>query len=180
MDRRLCGAFAGIAATAAMTLAVDAMFNRLPARDRYPLPPREITTKVAADVGLARHLSEPRRVDATLISHFGFGAAVGALYPYFARRSPAPPVLNGIVYGIGVWIGSYLGWIPALGILRPATQHPPARNVVMILAHVVWGAVTGIVADRLEKAGASSLAGGELRDVPSESRWQNLRSLRSA
>src|SRR5690606_39020918 len=93
---------------------------------------------------------------------------VGALYPFFARLMPGPPALNGIAYGITVWAGSYLGWIPAFGILRPATKHPAERNVVMILAHVVWGAVTGVVADRLERAGASSLAGGRMRDVSPE------------
>ena len=174
MDRGLTGAFAGIAATAAMTIAVDAMFSRLPRQQRYPLPPREITAKVAADAGLARHLSESRRVDATLISHFAFGAAVGALYPFIARRMPGPPMVNGIAYGIAVWAGSYLGWIPAFGILRPATEHPAARNVVMILAHVVWGAVTGVVADRLEQAGVSSLAGGEMRDVSPERSGRRL------
>lgn len=42
-----------------------------------------------------------------------------------------------------VWSGSYLGLLPALNILPPATEHPPGRNALMIAAHVVWGSVLG-------------------------------------
>ena len=31
-------------------------------------------------------------------------------------------------------------------ILTPATRHPPARNSLMLAAHVVWGGVTGVTA----------------------------------
>ena len=42
MNRLLLGALAGIAGTFAMTSAARAMHRRLPAAERYPLPPREI------------------------------------------------------------------------------------------------------------------------------------------
>jgi len=42
-----------------------------------------------------------------------------------------------------VWGGSYLGLLPSLGILRPATDHPAQRNALMIAAHLVWGATLG-------------------------------------
>jgi hypothetical protein len=29
--------------------------------------------------------------------------------------------------------------VPALEILAPATRHPWRRNLLMIMAHVVWG-----------------------------------------
>jgi hypothetical protein len=38
-----------------------------------------------------------------------------------------------------------MGWLPALGILQPATKHPAQRNALMIVAHLVWGSVTGLV-----------------------------------
>jgi hypothetical protein len=34
--------------------------------------------------------------------------------------------------------------VPALGILKPASEHPARRNAVMITAHVVWGAATAL------------------------------------
>ena len=53
---------------------------------------------------------------------------------------------NGVVYGLTVWAGSYLGLLPAAGILRPAAEHPPRRTALMIAAHVLWGGVLGALA----------------------------------
>jgi uncharacterized membrane protein YagU involved in acid resistance len=162
----LIGALAGIAATAAMTIAAGAMFRRLPRAERYPLPPREITAKVAERAGIDQHLSERQRVDAALGLHFSYGAAAGALYADLVQRRPAlPPALAGTAYGLAIWLVSYLGWLPAAGILRPVPEHPARRNMLMILAHVVWGTTLGMVVDGLEKAGSTFLASGQLRDV---------------
>jgi uncharacterized membrane protein YagU involved in acid resistance len=157
------GAIAGLAATAAMTVAADAMFKRLPEGDRYPLPPRELTEHIVANVGAERELSEPTLQLATLISHFGFGAVAGCLYATAVGTQRLPPVLGGIGYGLAIWTTSYLGWIPALRLLRPATHHPAPRNALMITAHVVWGSVLGLLFDRLS-ASMSPLAAGQLRD----------------
>ena len=53
-----------------------------------------------------------------------------------------------MAYGLAVWTTGYLGLLPALGALRPATEHPPRRTALMIAAHVVWGAALGLLADR--------------------------------
>src|SRR5262249_36443677 len=62
-------------------------------------------------------------------------------------------VVKGTAYGLAVWAGSYLGLLPALGILSPATRHPPRRTALMIAAHVVFGSALGVFTDLLEKAG---------------------------
>ena len=79
----------------------------------------------------------------TIFSHFGYGALFGSVYALFADRIPLHSSLKGALAGVAIWIGSYLGWLPALGILRPATQHPFRRNLLMIIAHVVWGVTLG-------------------------------------
>ena len=166
MNRHLLGAIAGFSATAAMTLAMAAMYRRLTPKERYPLPPGEITSKITEDLGMAGSLDEQLQVDLTLAGHFGYGAAAGAIYPTFARGLPgSSPLLNGTFYGLLVWAVSYLGWLPAFGILRPATEHPAGRNIVMLLAHVVWGGATGAVADGLARAGPTFLANGRMRDT---------------
>src|SRR5436190_911638 len=43
----LAGALAGLAATVPMTLAMELMYRQLPPRQRYPLPPRLITQRLA-------------------------------------------------------------------------------------------------------------------------------------
>ena len=158
----LIGAIAGVVATTAMTLSMAAMFRRLARPERYPLPPRELTEQAAAAAGARHAMDEPQMQAATLASHFGFGALMGSLYaPVFPGRRSG--VGSGVGFGLFVWTASYLGWVPGLGLLRPATEHPARRNGLMIAAHVVWGAVLGSVARRLSGA-MTPFAAGPLRD----------------
>lgn len=138
------GGLAGFVATAPMTLAMDLMHRRLPAWERYPLPPSEITEALESRAGVADDLSPGEHAALTMANHFAYGAATGALYPLVADRLPGGAAAKGIVYGLGVWTASYLGLLPSLGILTPAAEHPRERNALMIAAHVVWGAALGI------------------------------------
>jgi hypothetical protein len=67
---------------------------------------------------------------------------MGALYGAVTPRNFSGPA-TGAAFGLGVWTASYLGLLPALGILKPATEHPARRNLLMIGAHVVWGSALG-------------------------------------
>jgi len=144
MKRILLGALAGLAATAPMTLAMKLMHVQLPREEQYPLPPRQVAEGVAEKAGVNEHLGEDEREAATWASHFAYGAACGALYGALSgERVDSHPLLAGVGFGVAVWAGSYLGWLPAAGIIAPATEHPPRRNALMIAAHAVWGATTG-------------------------------------
>jgi hypothetical protein len=83
------------------------------------------------------------------VLHLGFGAAVGALFTVVHRlaRPPVPAVLGGVVAALGVWAVSYMGWVPALGIMARADRDVPGRQPVMIAAHIVYGAVLGALVD---------------------------------
>ncbi len=141
MNRILLGALAGLAATAPMTLAMKLMHERLPREEQYPLPPRQVTEGIAEKAGVNEHMGEEEREAATWVSHFAYGAACGALYGALAGERPdRHPVVAGAGFGAAVWAGSYLGWLPAAGILSPATEHPARRNALMVAAHLVWGA----------------------------------------
>jgi hypothetical protein len=150
MNRILLGALAGLAATGPMTLAMKLMHEQLPREERYPLPPRQVTEGLAEKAGVNEHLDEEGREAATWASHFAYGAACGALYGAVSGvRLDERPVLAGVGFGLAVWAGSYLGWLPAAGILSPATEHPARRNALMIAAHAVWGAGVGVALERL-------------------------------
>jgi uncharacterized membrane protein YagU involved in acid resistance len=82
-------------------------------------------------------------VGLTVLSHFGYGAFFGSLYALFDHRLAMHSSLKGTLAGLALWAGSYLGWLPALGILRPATRHPWRRNLLMVIAHMVWGMTLG-------------------------------------
>ena len=155
-NRLLLGVISGVVATGPMTVAMILMHRRLPARERYPLPPREITMKLADETRLSRHMTPEVRSATTMLSHFGYGAACGAVYAT-ATNPRRQPALRGILFGLAVWVGSYLGWLPATGILSPATEHPERRNALMIGAHLVWG---------LAMSGMASLLASEMDEEP--------------
>lgn len=141
----IAGGVAGCVATLPMTLAMEAMHRQLPPEERYPLPPRQITENFAHEVGVNAYLDEGSRTHATMVAHFAYGAAMGALYGSLGTRLHIHEPARGALFGVGVWTGSYLGLLPSVGLLTPATQHPLRRNALMIAAHVVWGVATGLL-----------------------------------
>jgi putative membrane protein len=132
-----------------MTAFMLIAYRRLPKKERYALPPRQITMNVAETVGVEEALPEPAEKTAvTLVSHFAYGAAAGAVYGAVAGDMDEPAVAKGVGFGLLVWAGSYLGWLPAVGLHRSAIKEPLRRNALMIGAHVIWGATTGILTER--------------------------------
>jgi uncharacterized membrane protein YagU involved in acid resistance len=149
MNELLAGGLAGCAATVPMTWAMVEMHRRLPRDERYPLPPRQVAMRTAEKAGVLDDLDESERRAVTLTSHFAMGTAMGALYGLVGRQLPLPSPVAGATFGLAVWAGNYLGLLPALGLLRPATEHPPRRTGLMIAAHVVWGVACATIADFL-------------------------------
>jgi uncharacterized membrane protein YagU involved in acid resistance len=145
MNRIISGALAGLAATVPMTLAMKLMHEQLPPEEKYPLPPRQVAEGLAEVAGVNEQMDEDDREAATWVSHFAYGAACGAAYGALSRGVGRHAALAGAGFGVAVWAGSYLGWLPAAGILSPATEHPPRRTALMITAHIVWGVTAGLV-----------------------------------
>jgi Rieske Fe-S protein len=124
-------------------------------------PPKKIVRRVRRRAGL---LWAPRRFDhsATLAAHFGFGMAGGALFGLAHRRSRgwAASTLLGAGFAMAVWSASYLGWVPALGLMQPAHRDRPGRPWSMVLAHLVFGSVLGSFVEgmaRRDRAGRISV-----------------------
>ena len=143
--RAAAGAAAGFAATGPMTLVMAGVREALPEDEQHSLPPRIVTERAAQEAGLAHRMDEPEKKVATTAAHFGFGAVYGAVAPAL----PFDPVLTGVAWGLGVWAGSYLGWLPAAGLHPPAHRESTGRNAMNVGAHVVWGAVLGLLTDQL-------------------------------
>src|SRR5690606_33139906 len=149
VDRALLGAIGGVVGTFAMTAAMRAMHRRLPAEQRYPLPPREIVEGGLPEP-VKRNVGEQGRRTATRVGHFGYGAVTGAAYALTRRHHG--DVIDGALYGASVWAASYLAEMPGLGILKPALRHPAERNLLMIGAHLVWGGTLALAIRELELA----------------------------
>jgi hypothetical protein len=159
-SRLLMGALAGVVGTAAMTAAMNRLHRRLPAEQRYPLPPREISQTLLP----AR--DEETAKDASIAAHFAFGSAAAALLAATSRR---PSVGRGVAGGLLVWLGSYFGWVPGGRILKPVHRHPARRTALMIAAHVAWGAVTALTTRELDDSRRTVFKRGKLRDRPDPS-----------
>lgn len=164
-SRLVIGAVAGFVGTMAMTAAMNRMHRRLPAKERYPLTPREIVDSGSKQLSLP--LPEEAAKDVTTMAHFAYGAASGALLG--ATNVMIGPIPGGLA-GITIWLGSYMGWIPAANILTLPSDHPARRNLLMLTAHVVWGAATAQAMRELVLARETILGPGPDKDAPPEGR----------
>ena len=141
----LAGCIAGLVATVPMTMAMVRIHRRLPPRQRYALPPRIITDGILDSAPVPAEFVPERGPKRALAAHFAFGGATGALYGLISSgASVKPGIRSGVAYGLGIWAMSYLGWVPAAGLMPPATRQPRERNAMMIAAHIVWGATLGV------------------------------------
>ena len=157
--RVVAGAAAGCAAAAPMAVAFEVLRRTLPEHGRDPLPPRNVAVGLSRKLGFGKYLDEPRRERLTWAGHFGYGAATGAAYGAVDAALeqsnapvPLPPSARGATFGLIVWALSYVGWLPAVGITSPQFRRPLRQNTMLILAHLLWGALTGVLTARITAA----------------------------
>ncbi len=149
----LQGGLAGFVATGPMTLFMLVTQRFLPKRQQYALPPEIITEELAHRTHVRWHMNKKQVEGATLISHFGYGAAMGVLYGPLAKKVPLPSPVKGVLFGLVVWAASYLGLLPLIGMLESGQRETGRRNRMMIAAHVIWGSTMGVVAELLAEKG---------------------------
>lgn len=140
------GALGGAIGTAAMSavMAAGAKLGLL-----GTAPPETIAAQALAAVGIRRRKEEAQDV-LTVVGHVGFGIAIGALFAVLHRRLrlPIPSAIHGIVFATIVWVVSYKGWVPALGLMPPPERDRPGRPATMLVAHWVFGWTLGAIVGR--------------------------------
>jgi uncharacterized membrane protein YagU involved in acid resistance len=107
------------------------------------MPPEKITATMLRRAGIAHSGDEQDALAAVL--HFGFGAAAGAAFGVIAPRPLLARVPAGMAYGAAIWGVSYMGWVPALGIMPPADRDRRDRQMVMLAAHLVYGTALAVM-----------------------------------
>ena len=147
----LKGALAGLTGTVAMTLALRRVLPRvLPRRARRPFLPATVTQGLERKLTGRRRLSDHQRRGVTVPMHYAFGAGAGLGYGLLrAAAHRTPPALLGSAWGLAIWITSYQGWIPALGLARAESERRPAQRVVPVLSHLVFGIATAYAFEAL-------------------------------
>jgi uncharacterized membrane protein YagU involved in acid resistance len=145
------GSIAGAVATVGMTAAMLWMYRRLPRRERYGLPPEQIVDDLLDRADAADALSQHQFETLSMAAHHGYGATMGAVYGALSPHiRSGNPIATGTCFGLAVWALSYLGWLPAWKMRASATHEPLERNMLTITAHIVWGALTGLLAAQRE------------------------------
>jgi glycine/D-amino acid oxidase-like deaminating enzyme/nitrite reductase/ring-hydroxylating ferredoxin subunit len=148
------GALGGAVATFAMSAAM-AVEKKLGLMGEHP--PKKIVRTLRRRSGIFG-TSRGTENAATVLAHWGFGIAAGALFGWLHRR-PRGTVrtsLLGAGYGAAVWAASYYGWIPAFGIMRAPHNDRPARPTTMVAAHLIFGSVLGAFVERLDPGSAAA------------------------
>jgi hypothetical protein len=147
--KSIAGALGGLAGVVAMTATMEVYHRLLPADQRRPLEPSLIVQRVTPGAVRPGEHGERRHLLLTLAAHVGYGTTSGAAYALTMSKTPLPTPLKGLVFGLALFAVSYLGWLPSAGILRPASDYPAGRNAGLIIAHLIYGSVTALVAGAL-------------------------------
>jgi uncharacterized membrane protein YagU involved in acid resistance len=71
--------------------------------------------------------------------HYGYGAAVGALYGGLSELLPTVSIGLGIPYATLLWLGGDEIAVPALGLAKPPTQVPVEKHASEVATHFVYG-----------------------------------------
>lgn len=137
MRGALAGAVATIPMTAALLVAEKAGLMG-------EFPPKHITYSLLRLAGV-RRISSKARNTAAMGLHFTYGSSVGAVYGWLAHgvRLHVPGIVQGIGFSLAVWAVSYMGWVPALGIMRSDLRRGKDWKWSNVASHIVYGTALG-------------------------------------
>jgi uncharacterized membrane protein YagU involved in acid resistance len=153
----VAGAVGGVAGGTAMTVLMTQVAPRLLPHELLPdtPAPQKVVQWAQEEVGAPQALTGRSKDVAALATHFAYSAASGAMYglvrPALPPLRALPTPAAGVLFGLGVWAASFEGLLPALGVMPRTTQHPPRRWPAPMMGHAVFGAVTALVASKLDK-----------------------------
>ena len=71
--------------------------------------------------------------------HYGFGAAVGALYGAAAELAPRAAAASGVPFGAAVWLVADEIGVPLAGFASKPTDYPLSRHAAALASHLVFG-----------------------------------------
>ena len=105
----------------------------------------EIAAQRAATHTIERRLTRDELAVAAPLVHYGFGAAMGALYGGLAEMMPAVRACAGTGYGTAVWVGADEIAMPLLGLADPEADRPAEMHAQAFASHLVYGLTLELV-----------------------------------
>ena len=112
------------------------------------------TSKAAnalSSVFLGRRLHGRARRRAGSALHYVFGGITGALYGAAVERFPAGAIGRGAAFGAVIWLLADEIFVPATKLAKPPDEYPASAHAQSLTAHLVYGAATEAVRERLRR-----------------------------
>jgi putative membrane protein len=113
--------------------------------------PEDATVKAAGKISeIAGHkLSREEKKKAAPLVHYGFGAAMGALYGAIAEVGPREvrrhDWLSGMGFASVLFAGADEIALPALGLSGSPARTPASSHIYALASHLIYGATVGSV-----------------------------------
>jgi len=146
LTRAAYGALAGVVAAACMTVIRAAARRRGIIEKTVPQAAEEWLS-ARTGLGAGSHPAAHHVTDQIL--HFGYGALLGSCYGLSVRGRSRTVLARGAGYGLATWLfGSWLV-MPSIRIKQAPWRKHASENAVDVVAHVVYGVATALVAEEL-------------------------------
>ena len=129
----MAGLAAGVAATAAKTLAEKFYPPRIHGE---PEPPEVLSERIAG-----HHLDADTKFIASESIHWGFGAAAGAFYGALAEFYPAATSKEGANFGLVLMALTHQGMLPAMALSAPPEEQSEREQSSEAATHLIYGVV---------------------------------------
>lgn len=154
LKRIALGAAGGFAGTLALQALLSASQKWLPsAAPPLRQHPGEFMVEKAEETLPERvrdHIPDVAEKAVAQALGVGYGLAFGALYAALRPRGGSP-LLGGLMLGAAAWAAGYLGWLPALGLMRPVWKQNAPQALAPAAEHAVYGMVTVAAYDWLQE-----------------------------
>jgi putative membrane protein len=138
------GLLGGLAGAGAMSAAHTLVAPPRPTEAEEP----DATVKVADRLSRAvrrRPLARAEEPAAATAVHYGFGAAMGALYGALTTMAPGLAASGGLGFGAAVWLGAHATVVPALGLARSPLRRPAGQEALELGLHLLYGVTTEVI-----------------------------------
>lgn len=129
------GLAAGVAGTAAMTLAQTAYYKA--SGTEASSVPAEVAKRLIRGV-MHRTVDEDRTELLNTLTHWSYGSSWGTAYGLVqstVRRSAVP---SGLTFGVAVWTASLIH-LPAMKLAPPVWEYPPPQLASDVGFHLIYG-----------------------------------------
>jgi len=133
----LAGLIGGVVATVAKSLA-ERVYP--PRTHGEPEPPEVLAEKIAG-----RTLNALEKAAAVETIHWGFGAAVGAVYGGVAEYFPAATDKDGATFGMTLATLTHETALPAMGLSATPEEQTTREQTSEMATHLIFGVVTETV-----------------------------------